>query len=36
MNDDDEDPLGCARGVLFSIISAIVLWTLVLGWLWLT
>lgn len=35
MNDDD-DPLAPARGVVFAIISAAVLWGLVLGWLWFT
>lgn len=33
MNDDD-DPLACARGIMFSIASAAVLWGLVLAWLW--
>ena len=34
MNDDDEDPLACARGVIFAVISGAVLWALVLAWLW--
>ena len=31
---NDEDPLACARGILFSVLSALVLWALVLAWLW--
>ena len=33
---NDEDPLAPAKGVIFSVLSALVLWALVLGWLWLT
>ena len=33
---NDEDPLDCARGVIFSVISAVILWALVLGWMWLS